>query len=51
MLLTVKDRMEEKRVPSSYLESLERRPWRTVENCRHQREQKWEGLLRSPDRK
>lgn len=34
VLLTVKDRMEEKKVPSSYLESLDRRPSRTAANYR-----------------
>lgn len=33
-LLTVKERMEEKNVPSSYLESFERTPSRTAANCR-----------------
>ena len=33
-LLTVKERIEEKNVPSSYLESFERTPSKTAANCR-----------------
>ncbi len=32
-ILTVKDRMEEKNVPSSYRESLDNTPSRTAANC------------------
>lgn len=35
-LLTVKERIEEKNVPSSYLESLERTPSKTAANCREE---------------
>lgn len=34
LLLTVKERIEEKNVPSSYRESLERTPSKTTANCR-----------------
>lgn len=41
-LLTVKERIEEKNVPSSYLESLERTQSKTAANCRQRGGTQWQ---------